>query len=138
MSLNPNQERAVAVTLRLLEERLAEIQQLMEVDERGILYHLVADFTPEQQVQMNQVIAELGATIKSVAETFHLPRDEQSPARKIMGLLSVSWESLGDIRSRQLRAYGEVDPELKETLDPYVQKLTRLVLALEDVALGRK
>ncbi len=135
MSLNRNQERVVAVTLRLLEERLAEIERLMTVDEKGILYHQVARFSPHRQEEMQALIESLRAGIKAVAETFHLPCDAQSPPRKIMGLLSVTWESLGDIRSHRLGAYGEVDPRLKETLDPLTHKLTRLVLELEDVAL---
>ena len=38
MSLNRNQERAVAVRLRMLEERLAIIARLMDEDEGGLLY----------------------------------------------------------------------------------------------------
>jgi hypothetical protein len=135
MGLNPNQERVVAVTLRLLEERLAEIQNLMDVDEHGILYDRIARFSPEQRREMQALIKELRMGIAEVAGNFRLPRENQDPARIMMGLLSVTWESLGDIRAHRLVAYGEVDPRLKETLDPSVQKLTKLVLALEAAAL---
>ena len=138
MGLNQNQERVVASTLRLLEERLAEIERLLTVNEEGILYRRVARFTPEQRTKIQALISELRTAITALAQTFHLTREEQDPARKMMGLLSVSWESLYDIHAHRLIGYGDVDPTLKETLDPAAQKLTRLVLELEDVALGRR
>ena len=53
MSLNRNQERAVAVRLRMLEERLAIIVRLMDEDERGRLYRRDrAPFSAEQRARM--------------------------------------------------------------------------------------
>ena len=134
MSLNQNQERVVVVTLRLLEERLAEIERLMSVDEEGILYHQVAHFSPSQSERMRELVEELRAGIQAIADTFHLQREEQKPTRKIVALTSVTWESLEDLRAHRLEAYGETDPKLKETLDPWTRKLTRLILALEEAA----
>lgn len=137
MSLNRHQERALAVALRLLEERLAEIDSLMERGEEGVLYRRpVARLSTEQRARMEQLMAELRATIGSLAATFRLPRDEQDPVRRIAGLLSVTWEQLGEIDSRRLGAYGSVDPGLGETLDPAMQHLAQLVLELREVASG--
>lgn len=135
MSLNPNQERVVAVTLRLLEERLAEIDRLMTTEESGILYHRAAGFSPNQRKRMSSIILEMREAIQAVAETFHLSREEQNPARMVMALASVTWESLEDLYAHRLTAYGAADPKLKETLDPWARKLTRLIRALEDTAL---
>ena len=134
MSLNENQVRVVIVTLRLLEERLGEIERLMTVDEQGILYHQLARFSPRQSERMRGLIEELRAGIQAIAETFHLPREEQNPTRKIVALTSVTWESLEDLHAHRLEAYGAADPKLKETLDPWARKLTRLILALEEAA----
>ncbi len=48
----------------------------------------------------------------------------------------MTWENLAGIKARHLRAYGRVDPALRETLDPAVERLLVLVSALEAIALG--
>ena len=137
MSLNPNQFRSVTITLRLLEERLADIERVIAQDEQGILYQRVAQFTPQQRAQMNEIIRAMREQIRRAAEEFQLPGEEQNAARYIVGTLSLSWESLEEIRSRKLKSYGEVDPELRDTLDPILNQLIRLLFSLTDVARGR-
>lgn len=132
--LNESQTRSVTVTLRLLEERLVEIERLLTVNEEGILYSRVATFSPSQQKQMQQLIEELREGIKVVTETFELKHEPQDPTRRIVGLLAITWESIEELYARRLRAYGEVDPRVQETLDPWVEKLTQGVLTLEYLA----
>ena len=134
MGLNANQKRAVTVTLRLLEERLAHIERVMNEDEEGVLYRRVARFSPDQRAKMDKLIAAMRGQIRRAAERFYLPQEEQDAAREIVGKLTLSWEGLEDSRPRKLGAYGNVDPALKETLDPILQELIRLLFRLEAVA----
>jgi hypothetical protein len=39
-----------------------------------------------------------------------------------------------EIRARKLKSYGEVDPQLKQTLDPILQRIVRLLFDLMDAA----
>jgi hypothetical protein len=134
MGLNENQKRAVTVTLRLLEERLADIERVIEEDEDGVLYRRVARFSPGQREKMDELIAAMRGQIRRAAVRFRLPQEEQNAAREIAGKVTLSWESLEDSRPRKLGAYGNVDPALKETLDPILQELIRLLFRLEAVA----
>lgn len=134
MDLNVNQRRALAVVLRLLEERLVEIDRMIEQDEEGILYHRVARFSPEQREKIDQLIIATCGQIRRAAERFRLPQEERDAAREIVGILTLSWEGLEDVHSRKLGAYGNVDPALKETLDPLLQELIHLLFQLEAVA----
>ena len=134
MILNSSQTRSVTITLRLLEERLAEVERLLTVDERGILYTRVAHFLPRQCEQMRALINELRATIKTVAENFHLPREDYDPARRMIGLLNITWESLEEMDAAGLKAYGQTDARLPELLEPHQKRLVELVLRLESVA----
>jgi hypothetical protein len=134
MSLNAGQQRAVTVTLRLLEERLADIERVADEDEEGILYRRVARFTPQQRRQMQERIRAMRAEIRRAAQQFQLAREDQDAARYIVGTLSLSWESLEEIRARKLKSYGEVDPALKDTLDPIVRQLIQLLFRLQDAA----
>lgn len=138
MGLNANQKRAVTVTLRLLEERLADIERVIAADERGILYERVASFTPAQRARMNELIGALREQIRQVAEEFQLPREQHSAARYVVGTVSLLWESVEEIRSRKLKSYGEVDPQLKQTLDPMLQRIIRLLFDLTATAQGNQ
>ncbi len=53
-----------------------------------------------------------------------------------MGLLGITWEGLGDVRAGRLRGLGDVDPALRERLNPSVERLMDLVLDLQRIAAG--
>ena len=132
--LNESQKRSVTITLRLFEERLAEVERQLTVDERGVLYERVAHFPPRQIRALQKQLAEARAAIQEIAREFDLPRENQSPVRRIFGLMSITWESLEEIHSKYLKAYGHVDPRLPAAIDPWAEKLTRLVRELEHTA----
>lgn len=132
--LNESQKRSITITLRLFEERLAEIEHLLTVAERGVLYERVAHFLPRQQKTIRKLIAEARAAIQEIAREFGLERETQDPARRIFGLLTVTWESLEELHSKPLRAYGPVDPRLPAIIDPWAEKFTRLALAIQAAA----
>jgi hypothetical protein len=135
MSLNKNQERAVALRLRMLEERLAIMARLMDDDERGRLYRRDrAPYSAEQRARIEAMILEIRAEIAHVADTFGLASEEQDAARRIVGLLGITWEGLGDVRAGRLRGLGDVDPALREQLNPSIERLMDLVLDLQRIA----
>lgn len=139
MSLNPNQLRAVSIRLRLLEERLEAMTDLMDGAGHGILYRRDRPrLTGEQRARIDSLVAQVRIEIALLAETFDLSSEEQDAAGKIVGLLAMTWQSLGDIRSERLAGHGEVDPGLRATLDPSVDRLLALVLALEKEASGAR
>jgi hypothetical protein len=133
--LNESQRRALAITLRLLEERLAEIRAVIDHGEEGVLYRRPRPpFDREQAARIEHLQADLGDAIRRAAAAFDLPRDEQNPASRIVALLGMSWQSLGEMDARGMRAYGETDPRLGEELDPLVQRLLDLVSELQAAA----
>ncbi len=138
MGLNENQRRAVTITLRLLEERLASVEQMIHEDEQGILYSRRVSFSPEQVEQIERLIAAMRDEIRHLATVFQLPHEDQNVARAVVGTLEMSWESLEEVRPRRLKNYGAVDPALKETLDPSVKHLIGLLFDLQDAATGKK
>lgn len=130
--LNQSQERALAITLRLLEERIGTIRDLMEHEDGGVLYHRPRPaFTPGQAARIDSLIAGIHDVIASIAEAFVLPREERDPRGMIVALLAMSWQSIGEMDARGMHAYGDTDPRLSEVLDPNVRRLMDLVLELE-------
>jgi len=138
-SLNADQRRAVVVALRQLEERLARIEEILDRDESGALYRRSRPrLSSDERERAGAILAELRAAIASVAETHGLPAEERDPGREIAGLLRISWESLAEIDSRRLGAYGRVDPGLRASLDPTLERMMALVVAIEEIAVGRR
>ncbi len=135
--LNEAQRRALAITVRLLEERLSTIRDLLDRDDGGVLYERQRPrFTPEETARIEALLARMHGVIASVGEAFALPREERDARGMIVALLAMSWQSLGEIDARGMRAYGETDPALGRELDPYVRELMDLVLALETAVAG--
>lgn len=132
MGLNENQLRTVTVTLRLLEQRLEDIERVAQQDVEGILYYRHAQFTPQQIRRIRQLIALMREEIRRAANQFQLPVEEVNVVRYIIGTLVLSWESLEESRPRKLKAYGDVDPALQDTLDPILRRLIQLLFTLED------
>jgi HAMP domain-containing protein len=137
MSLNESQQRAVAVALRQLEDRLGRIEDIVHHDESGVLFHRPRPrWSSEEVERIGAIVTELRAAIASVAETCRLPSEERDPGREIAGLMRVSWESLAEIDSNRLRSYGRVDPGLRASLDPTLERMMALVATVEDLAVG--
>lgn len=136
--LNPAQARALAVALRLLEERLAIVDGILDHEDRGALYERPRlQVSGPRRARIEAMVAELRARIEALAQTYDLEREHTIPARKIGGLLSISWESLGNVGSRGLVAYGPVHPALGETLDPALEAIMALVTDLEHAVIDR-
>lgn len=131
MTLNPDQARAIGATLRLLEKRVGDIEDILDRSRHGALYRQRAPvFSPARRSRIDDLVAELHAAIAAAVETFGLAAEDQDPIRTIIGTLSVSWEILGEINATRLRGYGGTDPDLRLALDPVVERLIGLVLAL--------
>ena len=137
MSLNQSQQRAVAVALRQLEERLSRIEDIIGRSESGVLFSRPRPRWSSEEAELAAaMLARLRAAIASVAETYGLPAEERDPGREIAGLMRVSWESLAEIDSRRLRSYGRVDPGLRTSLDPTLEQMMAVVAAIEELAVG--
>ena len=79
-------------------------------------------------------MVEIRAEIAHMADTFGLASEEQDAARRIIGLLGITWEGLGDVRAGRLRGLGDVDSELQVLISPSVERLMQLVLAMQETA----
>ena len=133
MSLNDNQRRTLEVALRLLEVTLDDIDTLLERDRDGILYAVRTRIPVERTEELTRLSAEARALLTDLARKYQLQKQERDGARTISAQLSSRWESLEDTRPRKLRAYGPVDPALVPELDPPMERLIQLVLAMESL-----
>ena len=130
--LNDSQRRALSITLRLLEERVTTIRDLLDREESGALYGRPRPrFSGEQTDQVEASLDQIDDEIRRAARIFGLPTEERDTRGTIVALLAMSWQNLGEIDARGMRAYGETDPGLGGVLDPIIRRLMDLVVGLE-------
>jgi hypothetical protein len=98
---------------------------------------LANPLSQEQRVRLSDLVGQARALIATLAERFGLKHETSDLAREAHGRLVGMWTALEDTRSRKLRRYGRVDPALSAALDPEIQKLVDLVLAMDEVLFAR-
>ncbi|NPV09704.1 MAG: hypothetical protein HPY83_17310 [Anaerolineae bacterium] len=129
--LREYQRNSLVATLRACEKSLREAQeQLRGPLTEGILYRRVLNLPAGRRQSALDLVEECLALLAEIARGFDLRPAEEDLAQAIAASMTVCWANLGDAKSGKLRAYGEVDPRLGEALDPSLDRLERLALAI--------
>ena len=134
MSLNSAQAHAVAAALMQLEQALADIERLLDGPVAGVTQTFVTDMSPITVQQVRQGCDEIRGRIAELIELFQLPQRRWNVRRVIVAEMTSAWCSLEDSRPAKLRHYGAVYTTLIETLDSRLDRLSRLVMAVKDLA----
>jgi hypothetical protein len=134
VSLNQPQRNALATNLEQLERSLNEIERLLDSPPGGVTYTTEVDFSPITVEQLRARCHDLRSQIAETAAAFDLPCRRWNGRQLIVAEMSVAWVDLEDLRPPKLRRYGAVDPSLSETLAPRLERLSSLVLAIQDLA----
>ena len=122
--LNGAQRTSLTLTLRRLEE---ELTHMLPMFDRG---EVVARLTPDGARHARTLAERQLAIIGELTHRFDLPLESTDDIRRMVAVLTLSWNQLHDSKSRTLRRYGEVDPTLAQRLDPDLDQLIQLVMSL--------
>jgi len=128
MRIPSSHERAIATTLKGVEDTLCNIEGLMERrDCERILTRDIQQLSSIETNTLKECIGEIRKIIKYIADELGLEKREDNVRGKIIGTLIIKSINLEEIKSKRLRGYGEVPDELREFLDPQIDKMMRLV-----------
>lgn len=100
---------------------------------RGELYVTISDLTEEQVEQMLDYIGRAKDKIAWLKSHYQLELRMDDVRSMIMGQLGSMWENLHNIRPRNLSGYGEVTPELFETLEPKLLEIVDVVNIMSSI-----
>ncbi|HTR20282.1 MAG TPA: hypothetical protein VMH88_05440 [Gemmatimonadales bacterium] len=118
--LSENQQRRLGTHLRLLLDDLAALADAPALRGHPHLHRLVDDAM--------QAAAALRAELD-------LPEERGPSLRRRMAATAEVWAvRVEDLRAQRLRAYGPVDPNLAAVLDPRLEAMRKILLALADAA----
>jgi hypothetical protein len=121
--LTDNQQRRLGTHLRLLIDDLERLEELPELGTEGAAG------------RVRHLLEEARRAALGVRDRMALPPD-RGPAlhRRVAAAAEVWAVRVEDLRVSRLRAYGDVHPDLAATLDPLLDQLRRILLALADAA----
>ncbi len=122
--LNEAQRKSLSIALKMIEERLFVFRMLMVQDGyQGTMYRFRVNFTPEEKEAITQLFDRTLKNIAALKSKFGLKAVTEELTDQIMGTVTYLWTVLEDEKSRKLKRYGSVHPELKKALDPALQKI---------------
>jgi hypothetical protein len=124
MILNIAQKTSLSITLREFEVRLSRLRVLLEQNES------ITRLTPEGARRLRQMVDRQQAIIDDLFRRFQLKRETIDVVQSMIAELSISWTQLVDSRSDKLGRYGEIDPDLKSTLDPALDEMVKACLSM--------
>jgi len=132
--LNPSQKNALRLTLGLLENELRRLRRLLQKSGgQRLPLHIVDDLTDEEKSLLNERIDRLISYVIHLRDSFDLTKEEREVCRIVkasLGYLSVQME---EVISDKLRQYGETTLEVKETLDPILNKMISILRQMESI-----
>lgn len=137
--LSENHRRVLANTLRRVEVAAWRLEEQLtrEMTPHLALTRFTHPPTQEQRFLLLQLTKQIRQQVSRLAADYQLEVGEQHILRTMMGEFTLLWCDLEDIRPHKLRAYGTVNPQLQAVLDPPLQRLIELVLAIDGVASGK-
>jgi phosphoenolpyruvate carboxylase len=138
--LNENHRRVLAGTLRRLELAAWSLEdQLIRGDFPQLaLTRFTHPPTASQRATLLQLAKEVREEVAQLASDYQFEVAEQHYTRTIMAEFTLLWTNLEDARPHKLRAYGVINPQAHTILGPRVQRLIDLVLAIDEVASGKR
>lgn len=130
--LNEAQKNSLAVTLRLLEERILFLRYMVrERRIEGILFQFDNNFSEQERERLERKFEQLLETIQVIKDTFDLPQKAMTLSAMVNVFSSHFWSLLLDEKSPALKRYGQVDAQLAKVLDPLIDRLIHLLSELD-------
>jgi len=122
--LNEGQLRHLSATIRVVEERLTDLQQQLNAGApKQTLLELEDDLSDAERAFVAKKMDELLGLIADVTQQFSLNPEWRSLRRALVASLSIAWSDLRDATAAAMRGYGDIDPRLHESLDPLIERL---------------
>lgn len=121
--LTDDQQRRLSTHLRLLLDDLDRLEELPGLATAGA------------GGQVRRLIGQAREAASAVRAGLDLPPERGPTLRRRVAAAAEVWAvRVEDLRVSRLRAYGDVHPDLAAALDPLLDRLRRVLLALADAA----
>jgi len=126
--LNANQKRFLRATLGVVEDELMNVRRLLQMDgEERLFLHTVDDLTQHEKQHVVEKMDRLREYMLHLKNLFGLDAGERNIRWMVKAASVYLAVDLEETMSDRLRGRGETASEIKETLDPILEKMISLV-----------
>jgi hypothetical protein len=134
--LNANHRRVLASTLRRVELAAWRLEEQLgrSVSPELALTRFINPLSAPQRAALLRLTQQVRQEVMQLASDYCLDVAEDDLSKVIKAEFSLLWSDLEEVRPQKLRNYGTVDPQAQAVLGPPVQRLIKLMLAINDVA----
>jgi hypothetical protein len=131
--LNPNQKRALRVTLEVVEDELRYLTELSHNHEEGLFSYLMDDLAENEKHLLDEKIESLNGHLGYLKGLFGLGQKELVLRWIVKATAAYLSIQLEEVMSDQLKGYGEVAEELEQTLDPILNQMRSILREMESI-----
>jgi hypothetical protein len=135
-NLNEAQRSSLTVELRKLTRTCDEIERLLNATPTTRLVWIENDLTAEERNEIALRVRALRRQVDNLAAQWDLAVEVVHVRRYLIGMLSIEWADLTDVRPDALRRNGPVDPAAAAELQPVVEDLITQVERLLSLSKG--
>ncbi len=127
MEIPRNHKARLSVSMQVLEDTISDVEGIMRgTDRRKVMTEVVDSFSSWEKALILKRIGEIKGLINYITQNLDLEKRKEETKRRILGVMTIQQVNLEEIKSKRLRGYGEVPGELREFLDPQVDKMMNL------------
>ena len=128
MEIQRNHKARLSVSMQVLEDTISDVEEIIRSANRNkTMTETVNNLSHWEKALILKRIREIKGLINHIAQNLGLEKRKEETRSLILGTITIQQVNLEEIKSKRLRGYGEVPGELREFLDPQVDKMMNLV-----------
>jgi len=134
--ISDNHQRAIVSALLLFDRMLCEVEEYAYGREvRSVLYVERNALSEDQKSKLLAEVSQMRAVLQELKDSLGLDAEIEDVGHKIWAQGSTFWEVLVETKSRYLKGFGQVPPQLTQYLDPRIDVLIQHLRNLTALAL---
>jgi len=134
--ISDNHQRAIVSALLLFDRMLCEVEEYAYGREvRSVLYVERNALSEDQKSKLLAAVSQMRLVLQELKDGLGLETEIEDVGHKIWAQGSTFWEVLVETKSRYLKGFGQVPPQLAQYLDPRIDVLIQHLRNLTALAL---
>jgi len=129
MEIPRNHKIRLSVSMQILEDTITEVEEIIikDANRSRVMMETIDNISSWEKARILRCTEEIKKLINHMAQKLSLEKRSEETKSQILGSMAIQWVNLEEIKSRRLCGYGEVPNELREFLDPQVDRIMSLV-----------
>jgi hypothetical protein len=134
--ISDNHRRAIVSALLLFDRMLCEVEEYAHGREVRSVFHVERNtLSEDRKSKLLAEVSQMRAVLQELKDGLGLEAEIEDVGRRIWGQGSTFWEVLVETKSRYLKGFGQVPPQLARYLDPRMDVLIQHLRNLTALAL---